>query len=268
MATLYSQISAASEHDRSSADTYPCTCSRGEMALEPEHESLGIAGADTTSSSPTTTSPSYSPRAVASVSPSRPAVWLPAVKPLPLPGADELLLISQMSSGQEDSRRLYLSAEGLRFSSYNPSTADARSSISSSSSSTRQRTSSSKHSLDDFLTNSSSQQKSRVGARRPTQRRAIDDNTSVPAELAEKMIALGNETRARQTHALSFAPPDGEPYLRRHDAPARQAPSQLDPDMAVAALLSRPSSACSACVHSTMEDGVARWNDAVPMQAF
>eukprot|EP00928_Gymnodinium_smaydae_P074279 TRINITY_DN57347_c0_g1_i1.p1 TRINITY_DN57347_c0_g1~~TRINITY_DN57347_c0_g1_i1.p1 ORF type:complete len:327 (-),score=79.31 TRINITY_DN57347_c0_g1_i1:323-1222(-) len=121
---------------------------------------------------------------------------------------------------------------------------------------------------------------SRVRTPRPTQRQPIDESTAVPADLYERMMRLGGETRRRAMHTLAFAPPNGERYLRHHLAEPRSgSPSPLvvaasaafspetpavsdDVDMAPtnaaaeaeaaamaaaagAALRSRPSSACA-----------------------
>lgn len=81
-----------------------------------------------------------------------------------------------------------------------------------------------KRSLEDFLGPSlhvaSSSGRRGAARARPTQRQPIDDETTVPAELFERMLALGCEARARATHVTVFDPKTGRPRAVHHDAAA------------------------------------------------
>jgi len=78
--------------------------------------------------------------------------------------------------------------------------------------------------LDDFLNETTNRSTGARGGRqvrtttRPTQRQPIDDETVVPVEVFESMLRAGQEVRGRATHVKAFAPSDGRPYLRHHDA--------------------------------------------------
>lgn len=167
---------------------------------------------------------------------------LPDIKPLPQPSDEELRIrrgAADMASPRHGNRSsgLGLDDEASR---------------------TRRRVSStggSGSSFDDFLGNSPRSGSRRSGnlgrpqrvPPRPT-RRAIDDDTAVPADVFEKMLRLGNEARARATHTLAFEPPLGKPYLRHHNAAARVGPATECPEepvFAIPPLPLRPPSACA-----------------------
>eukprot|EP00440_Ansanella_granifera_P030551 gb/GFBE01033186.1/.p1 GENE.gb/GFBE01033186.1/~~gb/GFBE01033186.1/.p1 ORF type:complete len:225 (+),score=26.44 gb/GFBE01033186.1/:1-675(+) len=131
-------------------------------------------------------------------------------------------------------------------------------------------------SLEDFL-GGSPRRSGRAGVRpargpvRPTQRQPIDDETSVPAEVYQKMMQLGSEARVRATHRKAFAPVTGEPYLEHHDAArlraeraAAEAAAIAAQEAAVAASLpyARPHSACATeAMESMAMEGCGRWGN-------
>eukprot|EP00439_Symbiodinium_sp_Y106_P048522 s2269_g6.t1 len=53
---------------------------------------------------------------------------------------------------------------------------------------------------------------------RPTQRQAVDDETSVPAEIYQAMLQLGQEARARSVHRKAYQLGTGQPFLEHRDA--------------------------------------------------
>jgi len=212
-----------------------------------------------------------------SAKPVREQLWLPEIKPLPLPTDDEISLICRMHSanGGEEPPRARLGG-GLYGG---PSvTVGASTSASSSTAAALGRGVSRASSrgcgfADDFLggglqrsTRSQAARSSRTGPPRPTQRQPIDDETSVPAGVFESMMRLGSEARARATHTIAFAPRTGNPYLRRHDAPPQQAPG-----LEAVALHSRPASSCATDLSSAgcATDALLRapsWQAHEPMQ--
>eukprot|EP00403_Amphidinium_massartii_P016150 CAMPEP_0178409672 /NCGR_PEP_ID=MMETSP0689_2-20121128/20581_1 /TAXON_ID=160604 /ORGANISM="Amphidinium massartii, Strain CS-259" /LENGTH=203 /DNA_ID=CAMNT_0020030817 /DNA_START=270 /DNA_END=881 /DNA_ORIENTATION=- len=103
----------------------------------------------------------------------------------------------------------------------------------------------------------------RLRAARPTQRQAIDDETSVPAEVFERMLDLGRRARLRSTHAIAFEEPSGRPYLRHTDAEALKAARNEASVVTTAArsivgIPPRPASSCA----SELAEGhaaLSRW---------
>lgn len=82
----------------------------------------------------------------------------------------------------------------------------------------RRAASSLRGTLEDFLGDAPRRHASRPSRPRLTQRQPIDDTTSVPADVFERMMQLGSEARGRASHTLSFDQSSGQPYLARRDA--------------------------------------------------
>jgi len=78
-----------------------------------------------------------------------------------------------------------------------------------------------------------------TGQARAMQRRAIDDETSLPEEIYQRVLRLGREAHARQTHICAFASSNGQPILRHYDAERLRAERQYA--SAAAELASVPS---------------------------
>jgi len=138
------------------------------------------------------------------------ALRLPEIRPPPSPSESHKRLICQMEESAEDSRLpSTLRSVGSRAtSSYKEERTRSRPRCGS---------------LDDFLSepaNRNARSGRQARAARPTQRQAIDDETAVPVEVFESMLRAGQQARGRATHTLSFAQPDGRPYLRHHNAAA------------------------------------------------
>lgn len=268
------------------------------METEPAAQPARLsASSDSASQSPSSSSPSTKEghAAPGGVVSRKASLRLPDIRPCPLPSDEELHLIGRL-------HELSTSAEdpGLRSRRNRRDSGVSRSA-------TAIRGCGRGASLEDFLgagVDSAAARKSRGsgGSRansrgltrpRPTQRRPIDDETSVPAEVYDRMLQLGAEAHTRATHTLAFGSSTGTPYLRRHDAVARResptaaaSSAAVSPALSMAAvptpasngvpvptLHSRPVSACSveAAAVAAAEGcrGSARWGgvpEAVPMQ--
>lgn len=168
---------------------------------------------------------------------------LPDIRPPPSPSEQSMRLICQMQDAAEEAR------ERRRRDSSNGSGLGAG----RLSDRTRSRPRPAGGGLEDFL-NDAPRRPGRAGrqsrASRPTQRQAIDDETTVPAEVFDAMLRLGQEARSRATHTMAFAQPDGRPYLRHHDASALLAAAREEEPAptAAAAPLADPASASSIAV--------------------
>mmetsp|Transcript_37760 Transcript_37760/g.87275 ORF Transcript_37760/g.87275 Transcript_37760/m.87275 type:complete len:224 (-) Transcript_37760:123-794(-) len=105
----------------------------------------------------------------------------------------------------------------------------------------------------------------RQRASRPTQRQAIDDETAVPVEVFESMLALGRAARVRATHSISFEEPSGRPYLRHHDADALREARAAEltavkaAAMSIVSVPSRPPSSC-ATEYAEEHAALSRWS--------
>mmetsp|Transcript_94717 Transcript_94717/g.203417 ORF Transcript_94717/g.203417 Transcript_94717/m.203417 type:complete len:227 (-) Transcript_94717:67-747(-) len=195
--------------------------------------------------------------------PARPVLRLPILKPPPVPDESELQLLSQLHGGAAENdggaapRNCGAASFAFGGDAAPPCRPGARRSVTSA-------VSFGARDLDDFLSGGASPRSRSVrgaGGRswrqgaRPSQRRPIDEETTVPAEVFESMMRLGSEARSRAAHTLAFALPDGKPYLRRRGEVAVAEPLPADKlaeqDMApvaevVASALARPPSACAA----------------------
>mmetsp|Transcript_1686 Transcript_1686/g.5416 ORF Transcript_1686/g.5416 Transcript_1686/m.5416 type:complete len:193 (+) Transcript_1686:55-633(+) len=175
-----------------------------------------------------------------------PKLRLPDIRPPPEPTEEELRLAAALEEAAEEKRQRCGQGLGTVQWQRRPPAACGRSS------------------LEDFL-GGSPRGRGRAGSRggrhtrvtRPTQRQSIDDNTSVPADLHERMMRLGAEARSRAGHTLAFRPVTGRPYLRRRDDEVEEvAPERLEEEAAMARSLAelaprnslRPSVACDALV--------------------
>eukprot|EP00929_Paragymnodinium_shiwhaense_P042415 TRINITY_DN21958_c1_g5_i1.p1 TRINITY_DN21958_c1_g5~~TRINITY_DN21958_c1_g5_i1.p1 ORF type:complete len:298 (+),score=38.12 TRINITY_DN21958_c1_g5_i1:206-1099(+) len=234
---------------------------------------------------PEQASPDEPDETVAEPTARRAPLRLPDIRPRPLPSDEELMLICRMHGGDAVSASDRLNAYlfgGSRLGGTGAAASSSRSGVATSGARSRNagtgRLCSADTSFDDFLggggacygqrSNRSTGRASRVGERRPMLRQAIDDDTFVPNDVFEQMLRLGSEAKARASHTIAFAPPTGEPYLRRYDAPARTVPLNE-----AVALTSRPASACAfehggaGCVsHAIHHAGGAL--DSVPLQVL
>lgn len=168
----------------------------------------------------------------------RPPLRLPDIKPLPLPDDSELRLLSQLHGTRDDDgcaapRNGRCAAAGFAFGGDIAPPSRPRRGIPLGA-----------RDLDDFLNDAGASRSGRgtgTGGRswrqtmRPSQRRAIDDDTMVPAEVFDEMMRLGGEARARASHTLEFALPEGKPYLRRRGEVTATAPSVVAADSGLVA---------------------------------
>mmetsp|Transcript_39605 Transcript_39605/g.71019 ORF Transcript_39605/g.71019 Transcript_39605/m.71019 type:complete len:254 (+) Transcript_39605:200-961(+) len=170
---------------------------------------------DSCRSRPSLTEPT-APRAAPAAAPLR----LPDIRPPPSPSEESMRLICHLQDAADEARE-----RRRRDSSNGGGLGAGRLSDRTRS---RQRPAAA-GGLEDFL-NEAPRRPGRAGrqprAARPTQRQAIDDETTVPAEVFDAMLRLGQEARTRATHTMAFAQPDGRPYLRHHDASALLAAAQ------------------------------------------
>lgn len=150
---------------------------------------------------------------------------LPDIRPPPSPTEQEMRLRSQMQDAADQAREWRSRSAG----GYGTASAARVSDRTRS----RQRPA---VGLEDFL-NDAPRRPGRTGrqprAARPTQRQAIDDDTTVPPEVFDSMLRLGQEARSRATHTMAFAQPDGRPYLRHHNAEELLAAAQQETAEAV-----------------------------------
>eukprot|EP00930_Biecheleria_cincta_P023059 TRINITY_DN16712_c0_g1_i1.p1 TRINITY_DN16712_c0_g1~~TRINITY_DN16712_c0_g1_i1.p1 ORF type:complete len:211 (+),score=37.12 TRINITY_DN16712_c0_g1_i1:66-698(+) len=110
---------------------------------------------------------------------------------------------------------------------------------------------------------------------RPTLRQPIDDTTSVPADVFERMMQLGSEARARASHRKAFRPETGEPYLAHDARPLAEHPAGEGSAAAAAASLPIELRPHSACATEAAMEGCERWGTSesaasivMPLQVF
>mmetsp|Transcript_108521 Transcript_108521/g.317510 ORF Transcript_108521/g.317510 Transcript_108521/m.317510 type:complete len:186 (-) Transcript_108521:26-583(-) len=135
-----------------------------------------------------------------------PKLRLPDIRPPPEPSEEEVRLANALEEAAEEKRQRCGSVQWQR----RPPNACGRS-------------------LEDFLGNEPPGRRRSYAAggrarqsMRPSQRLSIDDETTVPADLHERMLRLGTEARTRGTHGLAFRPVTGRPFLKRRDDGAEE----------------------------------------------
>mmetsp|Transcript_58359 Transcript_58359/g.162664 ORF Transcript_58359/g.162664 Transcript_58359/m.162664 type:complete len:190 (-) Transcript_58359:202-771(-) len=185
--------------------------------------------------------------------PERAVLLLPEIRPPPSPTGEELRLVTQLRGAFAEPRRRGSSPNGLGEGKRRRSALCNRGG------------------LEDALFGSSPRTSIRGGpsrqrvAVRPTQRQPIDDETSVPADVFDRMLRLGSEARSRATHTVAFALPTGTPYLRRYDV-GGDCQSRSNTNSPCPALI-LPSRRPSTCASEAMEE---RWrsSETTPAQVL
>jgi len=125
----------------------------------------------------------------------RSPLYLPEFRRSPSPPCQRLAGLRDSSQEQQQTNSLCMGRSGSRCS--------------------RSRQPSRRMCGDDFLECSSASVRNN---NRSATRQAIDDNTSVPADLHQRLLRLGREAHARKTHVFAFEPSSGQPFLLHHDA--------------------------------------------------